>query len=103
MRHQPRNNNNNNNVQSTAAAASSESENASSSPRARGARNRGNFDTIRPSIYVKKEQRKHEFENRLKEQAAGGYNHMRRQHQKSLRQVCYICMRHFPPPYRGMS
>jgi len=50
---------------------------------------RGNFATIRPSIYVQKEQRKHEFENRLKEQAAGGYNQMRRRHQKSLRQV--IC------------
>jgi len=50
-------------------------------------RGAGNFDTIRPSMYVQKEQRKHEFENRLKEQAAGGYNQMRRRHQKSLRQV----------------
>ena len=69
------------------SAALSETANPNSSPKGRGRRNRGNFDTIRPSIYVKKEQRNHEFENRLKEQAAGGYNHMRRQHQKSLRQV----------------
>jgi len=55
----------------------------------------GNFDTIRPSIYVTKEQRKHEFENRLKEQAAGGYNQMRRRHQKSLRQVSNSCMQQF--------
>jgi len=37
-----------------------------------------------------KEQQKHEFENWLKEQAAGGYNLMRRRHQKSLRQVCWV-------------
>jgi len=67
--------------------ASGESIEPNQSSGAQGWRNRGNFDTIRPSIYVKKEQRKHELENRLREQAAGGYNQMRRLHQKSLRQV----------------
>ena len=75
------------------SAAATDNVNPDSSSGGRRWRSRGNFDTIRPSIYVKKEQRKHEFENRLKEQAAGGYNHMRRLHQKSLRQVCdcYMC------------
>lgn len=71
------------------SAAASESADANQSSAAQGWRSRCNFDTIRPSIYVKKEQRKHELENRLREQAAGGYNQMRRLHQKSLRQVGY--------------
>ena len=76
-------------LQSPSAAVASDSTDAgqSSSVVGQGWRGHGFFDTIRPSIYVKKEQRKHELENRLREQAAGGYNQMRRLHQKSLRQV----------------
>jgi thousand and one amino acid protein kinase len=46
-----------------------------------------NFATFRTSRILQKQQREHEIQNRMREEAAGGYNRLRRLHQKIFRQT----------------